>query len=542
MRPEPPRLLHQLLHAGATASDRIALRHDEGTLGHGALADAARACAARLRTAGVRPGDRVVVQLPRGFAECWLPFGISLAGGVVVPVNPALKGPQLAHIVADAGARCLVTDPSLWMAAQPWVQAAAGPDLVLLRPDGGVTATRLCALDGTDDVPGGGDDATLADADPPRLADDLAAILYTSGSTGRPKGVMLTHANLLAGSRIVRGYLGLRPDDRLLSVLPLSFDYGLNQLLTAVELGAELVLLDFRFAADIVRALATHRATVLAGVPGVWGLLAHPSSGATRTPLPDLRLLTNSGGHLDRATIDRLRSQWPQARLFLMYGLTEAFRSTYLDPSEIDRRPGSIGRAIPETEVWVMGSDGRPVPPGTVGVLVHRGPTVSRGYWRRPEDTARVLRPDPRVPPDEGAAIVCVSGDLVRQDAEGYLYFVGRADAMIKSSGFRISPCEVEEVLMGTGAFAQVAVIGLPDPMLGERVHAVGVPAAGAPAADPAALLRRCAALLPTHALPRTVEWVDALPLGATGKVDHRALRAARAAVPAAGDVDAGAG
>lgn len=535
MRADPPRLLHHLLRDDAAVRDRVALRLDDATLCHADLAAAARACATRLRAAGVRPGDRVVIHLNRGFAECWALFGVAAAGGVAVPANPALKGPQVAHIVADAGARVLVTEPALWSGTAGHVLGAA-PGVTVLMPDGGPTATRLQAAPGG--APAPAEPARIDD--PPRLAEDLAAILYTSGSTGRPKGVMLTHSNLLAGTRIVRTYLGLGPDDRLLSVLPLSFDYGLNQLLTAVEQGAELVLLGFRFAPDIVRAMARHRVTVLAGVPGVWGLIAQPSSGAARTPLPDLRILTNSGGHLDRATVDRLRGLWPHARLFLMYGLTEAFRSTYLPPEEIDRRPGSIGRAIPETEVWVMDADGRPAPPGTVGTLVHRGPTVSRGYWRRPEDTARVLRPDPRVPADEGGSTVCVSGDLVRQDDDGYLHFVGRADAMIKSSGFRISPCEVEEVLMATGAFAQVAVIGLPDPLLGDRVHAVGVPAAGAEApVDGADLLRRCAPQLPNHALPRAVEWVEALPLGPTGKVDHAALRAARIQPPAGGDTRA---
>jgi len=235
-----------------------------------------------------------------------------------------------------------------------------------------------------------------------------------------------------------------------------------------------------------------------------------------KTPLPGLRYLTNSGGAVPAETLGRIRALLPQARFFLMYGLTEAFRSTYLDPAEIDRRAGSIGKAIPETEILVLDANGRRCPPGAVGTLVHRGPTVALGYWNRPEETARVFR-------EEGVW----SGDLVRMDEDGYLWFAGRDDAMIKSSGYRISPTEVEEVLMASGRLASVAVIGVPDAAAGERVHAVAVAAAGAPR-DPEPILARAAAELPAFMVPREIEYVDALPETPNGKVDYKRLKAER--------------
>ncbi|MET0428260.1 MAG: AMP-binding protein, partial [Microvirga sp.] len=340
-----------------------------------------------------------------------------------------------------------------------------------------------------------------------------------------PKGVMLSHENLLAGTRIVRTYLGITADERILSVLPLSFDYGLNQLLTSVEQGARLVLLSVRLGDDVVRAIETHRITGLAGVPTLWTLLTRASPRFAGADLASLRYLTNSGGSLPLATIRRLRERLPETSLFLMYGLTEAFRSTYLPPGEVDRHPDSIGHAIPETEVFLVTADGRRAGPGEPGILHHRGPTVSLGYWGRPEDTARVLVPDP-FPVAGDDRPVCRSGDIVVADDQGFLRFLGREDAMIKTQGFRVSPTEVEAALMETGAFRAAAVIGLPDRGVGQRIHAVTVAAGnGADTGDVMGHLRR--ALAP-HLVPRTIERVDSLPTTPNGKVDYKRLVAER--------------
>jgi acyl-CoA ligase (AMP-forming) (exosortase A-associated) len=519
-------LLHHLLAARAAEPGREAVVDGARRLTYGDLAQAVERCAARLAAEGLRRGDRVAIWLPKSFEECWAIFGSSRAGGAFVPVNQLLRPAQLRHIAEDCQARFLITTAELWREA-----AAELGDLPTLK--------RVLLVDGAAaDGDGRALPAAFADGLPaspasPAIGEDLAAILYTSGSTGRPKGVMLSHRNLLAGARIVTSYLGITAEERILSILPFSFDYGLNQLLTAVGQGAAVVLLTFRFGQEIVKALHEERITGLAGVPTVWAILLRSAQSLERTPPPALRYVTNSGGAVPSETVARLRTLLPATDIFLMYGLTEAFRSTYLPPAEIDRRPTSIGKAIPETEIFLVDEQGERCRPGEPGILVHRGPTVSLGYWNRPEDTARVLRPNPLIRPNQGADIVCYSGDRVVQDEDGFLYFVGRDDAMIKSTGHRISPTEVEEVLMATGDFAQVAVIGLPDAVAGQRVHAVAI--AARPGIDLAKILAHCAKTLPAFMLPQEIELVEALPTSPNGKVDYKALLHARTAPAGSG-------
>jgi len=308
-------------------------------------------------------------------------------------------------------------------------------------------------------------------------------------------------------------------------VLPFSFDAGLNQLMTAFQQGATLVLINFVFAREVVQLLLKERISGLAGVPTLWSLLAQPSSGLHKQPFPHLRYITNTGGAMPLSVLAVLRKALPTTRIFLMYGLTEAFRSTYLPPEELDRRPTSMGKAIPDTEILVINEKGNLCKPGEVGELVHRGPTVSLGYWGRPEDTNRVLRPNPLLSRELGdCERVCYSGDLVKMDEDGFLYFVGRRDTMIKSSGFRISPTEVEEALYSSGKLRGVAVIGIPDEVLGQAIKAFVVPRDGLEL-DAEALLGHCREKLPRYMVPKTVEFLSELPKTTSGKVDYPALR-----------------
>ncbi|GEP01160.1 AMP-binding protein [Methylobacterium haplocladii] len=499
-----PTQLHQLLDGGACAPDRVAVVEGTDALTYGAFRGRMAALARRMTALGVGPGDRVAILLPKSCAECVAIFAASAAGAVFVPIHPSLRPRQVRHIVEDCGARLLVTDPAHHAAIGSELDGLAGLGLLVGENGEGIAAAGIARQP---------------------TPDGLAAILYTSGSTGLPKGVMLSHENLLAGTRIVRTYLGITADERILSVLPFSFDYGLNQLLTSVEQGARLVLLNVRLGDDVVRAIETHRITGLAGVPTLWTLLTRASPRFAKADLASLRYLTNSGGSLPLATIRRLRDRLPETELFLMYGLTEAFRSTYLPPEEIDRHPDSIGRAIPETEIFLVTPDGRRAGPGEPGILHHRGPTVSLGYWNRPDDTARVLVPDP-FPRAGQDRPVCRSGDIVVADDHGFLRFLGREDAMIKTQGFRVSPTEVEAALMETGAFRAAAVIGLPDRGVGQRIHAVTVPVGnGADTADVMGHLRRS---LAPHLVPRAIERVDSLPTTPNGKVDYKRLVAER--------------
>lgn len=497
----PVYLLHHLLDRLATSAAE-ALVHGANTLNYSEFANASANCAAALQHVGLERGDRVVIFLPRGLEECWCIFGVSQASGVFVPVNALLKAQQVRHIIQDSGARIVLSTASM-----KTVLDAAIDDL----PD--VNVLLVEEIEGS---------TTVALKPSNTIGEDLAAILYTSGSTGSPKGVMLSHRNLLAGARIVRTYLEITPSDRILSILPFSFDYGLNQLLTAVEQGAVTVIATFRLGDDIVRALRDHKITGLAGVPTVWAILTKASPLLAKTELPALRYITNSGGRVPSDTVKALCAALPDTDIYLMYGLTEAFRSTYLPPDQVDARPTSIGKAIPESEIFIVTAEGKRAKPGEPGILVHRGPTVSLGYWNRPEETAKVLRPHPFVTGAQGGEIVCYSGDIGIEDEDGFFSFVARNDAMIKSSGYRISPTEVEETLMSTGHFHQVAVIGLPDPFAGEKIHAVATAANGN--VDVAAVLKAAAAQLAHFMVPRAIELVDQLPVTANGKVDYREL------------------
>jgi acyl-CoA ligase (AMP-forming) (exosortase A-associated) len=345
--------------------------------------------------------------------------------------------------------------------------------------------------------------------------------LYTSGSTGNPKGVVLSHRNLVAGATSVASYLENKPEDRILAALPLSFDYGLSQLTTAFHVGATAVLINHLFARDIVKAVASERITGLAGVPPLWMQLAHLEWPADAT----LRYITNSGGAMQRVTLDALRAALPNARPYLMYGLTEAFRSTYLSPAELDARPDSIGKAIPNAEVLVLRPDGSKCLPGEPGELVHRGALVSMGYWKDPQRTTERFKPVPRVHDGLPMHEIAVwSGDIVRADDEGFLYFIGRNDDMIKTSGYRVSPTEVEDVIYQIDQVAEAAAIGVAHPALGQAILVVIHPR-DATRFDPEAALAACRHQLPTYMVPsRIVQWDGDLPRNPNGKIDRKLL------------------
>ncbi|AOL94981.1 acyl-CoA ligase (AMP-forming), exosortase A system-associated [Porphyrobacter sp. LM 6] len=501
--PTPYPLDHLAERAVAAGhGDRPALVLREVTLNHNQLRQRVAQLAGWLTAMVPEPGARVASWAAKGELTCLMPLAAARAGLVHVPVNPLLKRAQVAHILGDSGARLLIGTPSRLASLEPG-------DL----PEG-------CAALGEGEALAAA--AEAAHELGPSAADPsgLAAILYTSGSTGRPKGVMLSHANMWLGAVSVAHYLGLAEDDVTLAVLPLSFDYGQNQLLSTWFAGGCVVPLDFLFPKDVAKACAKHAVTTLAAVPPLWVQLTEiewPAEAAA-----PLRRLTNSGGALTVDLVRSLRSMFPQARLFPMYGLTEAFRSTYLDPALVDLHPTSMGKAIPFAEILVINDADEIAADDEEGELVHCGPLVAQGYWQDAERTAERFKPAPAASAYGGMAVW--SGDRVRRAADGLLYFAGRRDAMIKSAGNRISPQEIEEAALATGLVAEAVALGVADARLGQAVHLVV--RGGDDEAARADLPKRLQRDLPNFMQPQMIHWRMAMPLNPNGKIDRTALQA----------------
>jgi len=483
-----PRPLDHLTLRGRADDPALATR--DGVLDFAGLEAAVGALAGWLKGQGLAPGDRIATWLPKTRTACLMPLAAARAGFVHVPVNHQLKHLQVQHIIGDSGARLLIT------------QAARAETLELE----GVSIV-------TDDPPLDGPALSPSNADP----DTLAALLYTSGSTGRPKGVMLSHANLWLGAISVAHYLQIESEDRVLGVLPLSFDYGQNQLFSTWAAGACVVPFDYLLPRDVYRAIERERITTLAGVPPLWAQLLDVDP--HDIDASHLKRITNSGGALTQRLIDGLRERFPRADIYPMYGLTEAFRSTYLDPSLVAAHPESIGRAIPFAEIMIVRSDGAQAAVGEPGELVHAGPLVAQGYWRDPERSAARFRPAPAWSQSGGMAVW--SGDTAVADADGLLRFVGRDDEMIKSSGNRISPNEIEEAITAGGETSEAVAIGVPDERQGQAIVVV---AKGDGTAEPA-LRDRLRRDLPTFMQPARYIWLSELPRNANGKLDRAGLR-----------------
>ncbi len=426
---------------------------------------------------------------------CVMPLAAARAGLVHVPINPVLRRAQAAHILADSGASLLV---------------ANRVRIESLQDDDVADAATISIEDWSPS----GEVLPPSQHDP----DDLVALLYTSGSTGRPKGVMLSHANLWLGAISVAQYLDLDANDRTLCVLPLAFDYGQNQLLSTWAGGGCAIAFDYLLPGDVKKAVRRHDVTVLAGVPPLWNQLASLEwlDGARES----LQTLTNSGGHLPKSLVRTLRSTFPAAQLHLMYGLTEAFRSTSLSPTLVDQHPDSVGSAIPFAEIMVVRSDGTPSKAGEEGELVHAGPLVAQGYWNDPEKTAERFKPAPDHSSYGGKAVW--SGDRVVRGPDGMIRFRGRDDAMIKVSGNRLSPTEVEEVALASDAVRDVAAFGMADDDYGQSVALFAVPKG--PDAEQR-LMTWFAGNAPAYMNPKKIIWRDRLPTGATGKIDRAALQ-----------------
>ena len=518
-------LLHELPLARAQcAPASTALTSDSVSMLYGELDARIKSFGSGLLQLDLQRGERVAIYLDKRFETVVAAFGSSWAGCVFVPVNPLLKPEQVGYILRDCNVRLLVT--SSQRLARLRDALAPCPDLrhvVIIDDDVEIEPISTARVHLWRDV---------CDTSPTQghriIESDLAAILYTSGSTGRPKGVVLSHRNMVVGAKSVAGYLENHAEDVLVAALPLSFDAGFSQLTTGFYVGARVVLHNYLLPLDLLNTLARERVTGLTAVPALYMQLtqaAWPSGIANH-----LRYFATTGGRMPRETLRRLRDVLPRSKAYLMYGLTEAFRATYLPPEEVDRRPDSIGKAIPGAEVLVLREDGTRCSPREPGELVQRGPLVAMGYWNDAEKTAERFRP---LPENARAAsgvtvpeIAVFSGDTVYQDEDGFLYFVGRRDEMIKTSGYRVSPTEVEEVLYDTKLVGEAAAFGVPHLRLGEAIVVVATPRPGE-RLEPQVLAAACRERLPLYMVPaRIVIRESALPRNANGKIDRKTLAA----------------
>jgi len=518
----------------ALAAERFpetpSLTDDKGTYTYAHLQETVSSFADGLLALGIKRGERVAIYLEKRLETVVASFGAPSAGAVFVPLNPLLKADQVVYILRDCNVRVLITSSVRLEALRDILQDC--PDLrhvvVLGSPEG---------TDSPESSPDAGalhfvrwnDVLKQAPGSGHRVIDtDVVSILYTSGSTGRPKGVVLSHRNMVAGAKSVASYLDNRADDTLLAALPLSFDAGFSQLTTAFHVGARVVLLNYLMPRDVIKALEREKVTGLTAVPPLYLQLV--ASTWPESIADHLRYFATTGGRMPRETLLALRQKLPKSKPFLMYGLTEAFRSTYLPPSEVDRRPDSIGKAIPNAEILVLREDGTECAPNETGELVHRGALVGLGYWNDPEKTAERYKPLPIGVAGRESGMVLpeiavFSGDTVRRDEEGFIYFVGRRDEMMKTSGYRVSPTEVEEIIYATKQVGECVAFGVDDDRLGQAIQVIVTPPTGTEAVDIPGLIAECRNRMPAYMVPSGIELrAGPLPRNPNGKIDRKAL------------------
>jgi len=516
-------LLQDLIFkTAARTPDAEALKHRDTALSYAELRDRVETVATQLVGLGVDRAERVAVYLEKRIEAVVAMFGAAAAGAVFVPVSPVLRPNQVAHILKDCNVRVLITSHARLESLSEVLPGCHDLNTIILV-DGDAkaeAAPRHVSLESWDNTRGA---RKRNDVRLHRVIDiDMAAIFYTSGSTGMPKGVVLSHRNLVTGGLSVSEYLENTSSDRILSLLALNFDAGFSQLTTGFYVGAAVVLTDFLFPRDVVSIVAKEGITGIGGVPPLWNQLAD-------LPWPpeaqrSMRYFSNTGDRMPKKTLDLLRKALPNTKPYLMYGLTESFRSTYLPPAEVDRRPDSIGKAVPNAEILVVREDGTLCGPNEPGELVHRGAFVSLGYWNDPERTAERFKPAPGQPSELVMKEMAVwSGDTVRMDEEGFLYFIGRTDGMIKTSGYRVSPTEVEDVIYAQGSVKEVVAVGVPHPTIGQGIVVVCTPREGGKV-DGETILEYCRGALPMYMVPHHVIERATIERNANGKIDRKKL------------------
>ena len=508
-----PKLLHQLIVKSATQyPQNIALSFKNKTIDYESLANEISIIGHGFLNNGISAGDRIAIYLPKGFETVISFFAASYVGAVFAPINPLLKPAQVAYILKDCNVRILITSNDRLNKLNNILENCDDLNLVIDINNKAIkdnSSSHFKTKHWQD----------LKITDPrtthTRNETDIAAILYTSGSTGKPKGVVLSHKNIVLGAQSVVQYLKNTADDNILAVLPFSFDYGFSQLTTAFYVGANITLMDYLLPRDVINAINKFQITGLAGVPSMWNQLAN----LNWDQVTSLRYVCNSGGALPSSTLSKLQTLLSNTDIYLMYGLTEAFRSTYLDPKDINEKPGSIGKAIPNAEVIVVRENGSVCDANEPGELVHCGPLVSLGYWNSPDRTAEIFKPAPLQKNNTTQDEIAVwSGDKVKRDEDGYLFFISRNDDMIKTSGYRVSPMEIEEVIYASGLVSEAVAIGIPHPVIGQAIAIIATQKNKITKED---LLAVCKKQLPNFMHPTHIEFLTSLPKNPNGKIDR---------------------
>jgi acyl-CoA synthetase (AMP-forming)/AMP-acid ligase II len=551
---------HFLEHSAQRLPDKVALICGNERLAYSEIDRRANQMAWFLRQNGVERQDRVAIFLDNSVESVISLFGILKASAIFLMLSPTLKAKKLTYILNNCQAKALITHTNKINVISGIKNSAPGLQFTVIAGDKDKVNPSNCpnpyfwseveslysnnsSNPSNPSNPSNSINSQLvtrndvsspptSNLQPPAVLSasnlhppssnidlDLATIIYTSGSTGDPKGVMLTHLNMVSAATSITTYLENREDDIIIDVLPLSFDYGLYQVLMAFKFGGTVVLeKSFTYPYQIIQKMIHEKVTGFPGVPTIYAILLGLND-LDKFDFSNLRYMTNTAAALPPVHIERLRKAFPHVTLYSMYGLTECKRVSYLPPAELDRRPSSIGRGMPNEEVWIVDEKGNHAGPGVVGELIVRGSNVMRGYWNLPEETARVLKPG-RYPGE----VVLHTGDLFRADEEGFLYFVGRKDDMIKSKGERISPREIEQCLCTLEGVAESAVIGVSDEILGQAIKAFIRCHDGKKLAEKD-VLKHCKVHLEDFMVPQSVIFLDTFPKTSTNKIDKLALK-----------------
>jgi len=510
-----PYLIHHLLEqAAVTHPEKIAIKQAERTVTYGELIRESQKMKCFLQEQGVKKGDRVGIFLDKSIEQLTAMFGISMAGAVFVFINTILKKNQIEYIIHDCTIKLLITT-----AAHHKKAGLSVPETVLYMSQAAPEDdSALCWQSIREQMHV--DEKTVR-----QISEDTGCLIYTSGSSGMPKGVVVPHRTVVDGAEIVSSYLSVSENDILISVLPFNFDYGLNQATSSVLHRATLVMHNFFLVKDLLTVLEKEHITGFAGMTPIWSkMFSGKFDPKAEQSFPRLRYITNTGGKVHRSILEKMRSFFPTTRIFLMYGLTEAFRSTFLPPDQLDKRPDSMGKAIPNAEILVVNSEGKECAPGEPGELVHRGALVTKGYWNDPEKTTRVFRNNPLFG-DQGHLneTVVFSGDLVKKDEEGFLYFISRRDEMIKTSGFRVSPTEVEAVLIEIPDISNAVVFGKESETADQIIAAVIETPLSAD--EKGRMLQECKKRFPGYMVPRQLFFEKEFPKTANGKIDRSLIK-----------------